>query len=143
MTPFDKAKQLLERVEESGRVLCVDLPSNRYAQVGQPVVACSLVTVACTSIDIDQATGPEKCNASQLATFAIIIARDCSWTSEQDGTDDVAKVDVVSAEIASDADVLWHMANNYSAFLSKRWSVAWTIEGGLGVTTLTLTTGID
>lgn len=143
MTPFQKAQQLLEELETEALAAFIELPHMRYAQMGTPVIACDLATVACTTIAPDEASGPEKCNASQMATFLVVIARACAWTGNDDGTDDPAVVEEVSAVIAQDIDLLWTVANNYTAFLSKRWSVAWELTGGLAIVTMTITTGVD
>lgn len=143
MTPYEKAQQLLQAVVDEAEIAGIDLPAAQYAQVGDPVIACEVLTVACTNVDPNAETGPEQCNASQLGAFAIILARECSWTGNYDGTDNLEAIAEVSDAIGKDSDLLWATANNFKAYLVKRWNVTWTLTGGLGITTLAMVTGVD
>lgn len=143
MTPYEKAQQLLQAVVDEAETREVELPTLQYAQVGDPAIACEVLTAACTTLDPSAETGPEKCNASQLGAFAVIIARECSWTGNYDGSDDVEAVARVSETLGRDSDLLWAAANSFNAYLTKRWNVTWTLTGGLGITTLAIVTGVD
>lgn len=143
MTPYAKAQQLLELIEAEAENLSIALPTTRYASTGTPVVACAEVQVAAQSLELGTDAGPVECNAPQLSTFQLIIARECANYANHDGTNNPEKVAEVSALIADDADLLWAVCNAYKAFVSKRWYVNWTITGNLGITTCTLITGVD
>lgn len=150
MTPFEKAQQLLQSLVDYGdaKVSSGDwpgysLPTIQYAQMGEPVVACELVTVAGSTVVPHAAYGPVDCNASQLGTFFVIIARDCANISDNDGITIPEVAEEVSALIDRDGQLLWDWAANLDDYLSKEWSVAWALVGATGVTTLQLVTGID
>lgn len=56
MTPYSKAAHILEAVEAEALTSGVELPEKRYAQVGDPVVTCAEVIVACSSVNPDELT---------------------------------------------------------------------------------------
>lgn len=143
MTPLSKAQQILNGVEATAAGMSVAMPRLRYAQLATQVVSVESVIVAATSMEPDAAYGPLECNASQLATFVVSWALDCSWVSNDDGTDDPTRVAEASARMDTVAEVLWEFASGLDAFLSKQWSIGWAFIGGLGIVTLQLTTGVD
>lgn len=143
MSPLEKAQQILDQLVDKAADESFTLPTQQYPQTGDPVIACALFTVAVSSVLVAEAYGPNACNASQLGTFSIVIARDCGNTSRQDGSDDPAAVAAVSQTLSADGEFLWSWINNYIAYLSKEWSVSYVIQGGLSMATMQLTTGID
>lgn len=151
MTPYEKAQQILDSVIAAGEDQIGlgtwpgwGLPTVRYAQMNAaPVISCEVLTVSVMDVAPHTAYGPVECNASQLSTFSIILARNCMNTSDDDGVDVPEAVESASVVADQDAQLLWGWADSYSAFLSKDWSISWTLNGGIGITTLTLTTGID
>lgn len=141
MTPYAKAKQLIDDVVEFSEI---DLPKLKYAQVGAPhVIAHEVFTVAVSGVDPHGQYGPFECNASQLSTFLVIIAWNCSWTSETDGSDDPRKIKSVSEKLDATGQMLWDFASRYQAYLSKEWSITFALTGGIGITTLSFTIGVD
>lgn len=149
MSPYEKAQAILAALEVRAAAESPEpraLPPVRYAQMGAPrTVTCESLIVGTTSVTADGADDTEgiNCDAIQLGTFALVYALDCAWTSEDDGTDDPTKVAAASARMDDAGDFLWGYANDLDPFLSKEWSMAYTWTGGLGIATLTLTTGID
>lgn len=144
MNLYEKAQHILDAIIAEAAVQDVALPEAQYAQLGTPVIACPLVTVATAApLSPVEETGPTKCNASQVATFQCIIARACGWTSDSTGADDPDAIASVSAQIAADVEIMWAAASAYNGYLVKNWSVAWEISGGMSFVTLTLSTGVD
>lgn len=143
MTPYTKARSLLDDIVEQADTSHVTLPETRYAQVGTPVVAAPEVTVACPSIDQATEASQTRCAVPQLGTFQLIIARGCPDIANNDGTNDPEAVAKASEMIGQDVDILWAVCNAYEAYVSKRWSASWQITGNLAITTVTLVTGID
>lgn len=149
MNSYEKAQQLLELIVSEALPMepGFSLPTLQYARVGTAVVSCGCVQVAALDMATDGAALGQlivRCDdAIQMSNFACIIARDCSWTANDDGSDDPAEVAAMSVKAAADADFLWSWAQHYNEFYSKAFSVGWLITGGLLITTLTLTTGID
>ncbi len=149
MNAYTKAGQLLELIEAAALPLEPEytLPSQRYARVGTAVVSCACVQVAALDMNIDGAnsgiTNVICDDAIQVSTFACIIARDCAFVSNEDGSDDPARVGEASAIAAQDSEFLWNWAQTYDEYLSKTFNVGWLFTGGILITTLSLTTGID
>lgn len=149
MNAYTKAQQLLALIvaEALPKEPDYSLPTNQYARVGTAVVSCASVQVAALDMQTEGAALgvlTVDCNdAIQLSSFACIISRDCGWEANEDGSDNLEAVAAVSAMGAEDADFLWTWANNYDEYISKAFSVGWSITGGILITTLTLTTGID
>jgi hypothetical protein len=143
VTPLEKAAEILQGIELQAATNGVTLPTLRYTQMAQPVIACAGVIVAVTATDPHPLYGPVECNASQQVTFAVSIARDCSHVANDDGTDDIVKLGQVSMTMQGDHDVLWDFAACFEEYLSKQWSVRMVITGGVAITSMTLTTGVD
>lgn len=150
MTPYEKAQELLDAISDIGdaRVASEDwegytFPALRYAQLGESTITCEGVNVSATNVVPHAAYGPVDCNASQLGTFTIIIARDCAVIHDRYGIDDPVAFAAVSRVADWDGQLLWDWANEMTAYLSKEWSVAWAIVGNIGVTTMQLTIGVD
>jgi hypothetical protein len=153
MTPLEKAREFLATIEDMAPVMGTVLPDQRYAQLGQPVIACSSLIAAVTTTiphaEYGGATGSRgnifgfECNASQQSTFVISLARECSWTSDDTGFDIPEEVVKVSEQMQMDHDLLWYFAANLDAYLSKSWSISMVLMGGLSIVTLQLLTGVD
>lgn len=149
MSPYEKAKAILAELEARAAAVSpepLDLPSVRYAQIGAPqTVTCASLIVGTATIAADGADDFEdiRCDAIQLGTFVLIYALDCSWVANDDGTDNPVKVAEASERMDAAGNFLWAYANELDPYLSKEWSMAYALTGGLGIATLTLTTGID
>jgi hypothetical protein len=142
---YEKAQEILDALVAfaAAQVPEHELPALQYAQVGGPAhVVCAVVTVAALSMSIAPGT-PADCNAVQLAPFDVVIGRECAWEAEEDGRDIPAQVTDVSALIAADGELLWAFAGEYDPYLSKEWQVIWVKEGGIAVSVLKMTTGIN
>lgn len=153
MTPLDKAREFLAMLEDQAPTHGVVLPDPRYAQLGTPVIGCAATVVGVAGTNPHPEYGGAsavamgifgfECNASQQASFVFSIARECSWTSDETGLDIPEAVVKVSETMQADHDLLWYFAANLEPYLSKSWSLAMTLMGGLAITTMTLTTGVD
>lgn len=147
MTPYQKAQQILADLEARAADIGLDLPTLRYAQIGTPVVSCASLIVAVTNLAPEAGgAGVEDivvCDAAQMGTFTILFSHDCSWVANDDGSDDPARVVEASAHMDASGSFLWDYANEYVPYISKTWSLSWSLVGGLGISTLTLTVGID
>lgn len=144
MTPYGKAKALLTELKTfaAARDTPVKLPSEAYAQMGGQVVACEGLIVALARVSPAEGIDP-TCGAIQLGDFIISLARSCSVVFDDTGADDVDEVKRVSEETDIDLELLWDFADSLSVWGSKTWSVTNTLLGGLSITTLSLTAGID
>jgi hypothetical protein len=146
VTPFQKAQDFLQQLNDramlDGTTL---LPGIQYAQIGMPDMACESLIVAVTTVapDAGEEGGPVICDASQMATFLVVWCQACSWVSDDSGINDPAKVAEVSARMDAAGTFLWDWANEMDAYLSKQWTLGWASAADLGITTLTLTTGVD
>jgi hypothetical protein len=146
MTPYEKAQQFLESLEgrAAAQVPVVELPTIRYAQIGTPDMACASVIVGVTTINPDAADeGPVVCDASQLATFLIVVCLECSWTADEEGINDPVLVADASARLDVIGQFLWDWANELDPFVSKEWTLGFTSSADLGIATLRLITGVD
>lgn len=142
VTPLEKAKQILADINTFASASSVDLPGHQYAQTGTPVIACAGLIVAVTNVSIAAGYDP-TCGAAQSGTFVVTLTRDCGVEFNEDGSDNVDAITAVSAEADADAQMLWDYANQLEIYLTRTWSVSWALIGGLGITTLSLTIGID
>ena len=149
MSPYEKAQAILADLVARAAAESPEprvLPSIQYAQIGAPrTVTCESLVVGAATVAADGADDSESimCDAIQVGTFMLVYALDCSWTSDEDGTDNPELVAEVSGRVDAAGDFLWAYANELDPFLSKEWSLGFTMTGGLGIATLTLTTGID
>jgi hypothetical protein len=147
MTPLDKAREFLASLEDQAPVHGVVLPEPRYAQLGTPVIACECTIVAVAGSSPHPEYGGAvtgfPCNASQQATFLMSIARECSWVSDETGIDIPEQVIKVSETMQDDHDLLWYLAAELDPYLSKAWTIAMTLIGGLAITSMSLVTGVD
>ena len=144
MTPYKKAKQLLEAIvkayEDHGSL--ETLPERRYAATSEPVVDCASVIVSLTSMTA--AEGYEApCNVPVLGTFSIVVARECANTSNAKGMTNVEQTELVAKIQSDDAEALSSFARNLPTYISKSWNIVMVITGGLAITSLILTVGID
>lgn len=146
MTPLEKAKDILKQINARADESGLRLPSMQLAKLSPtpPVIACEELLVAITAITLPDETFEPDCNPARLATFVIILARACAQEADpQTGVDIPENVRTIHAGLDRDSDFLWDWAAEYDYYLSKTWDMAWGLEGGLAVSTLTLTTGID
>lgn len=148
MTPLEKAQQILDQIVAKATPLGPDyvLPDLRYVQLGTPVISCASVIVAGLSLATDGASLGilnVDCDAMQVCTFQVTIARDCSWVANEDGSDDPTRVAQASAMLSSDGELLWDYAQHFVPMVTKQWNNAWDLIGGIGISTLALTTEVD
>lgn len=143
MTPLAKAQQILDELVLYAGEQSVQVPALRYVQISTPVVAAEALTIALIDVSPHEQYGPTDCNASQLATYSIVLSRECSWTSDDTGVDDPAKVAAVSAMLSADGELLWGFGQQYAAYLSKQWNVTWQLTGALGISTMSFIVGVD
>lgn len=143
-TPIGKARELLSLLETAAGAASLSLPETRYAQLGEVVVTCAAVIVTLQNLD---PAGPEYgspgCVTSQIGTFSLIIARDCGVVYDDDGVDIPALVEDASEDMSEDGDFLWEFAAGLDMYLQKNWAVTWSLPGGLLISTLSLTLGVD
>lgn len=149
MNSYEKAQQILGLIVSEALPLEPDftLPELQYARVGTPVVACASLQVSALDMNTDGANVGllnVLCDdAIQMTNFACILSRECAWTANEDGSDDPAQVAAMSVVGAADAAFLWDFAQHYDEYLSKSFSVGWSTNGGLVITTLNMLTGVD
>lgn len=144
MTPWGKADALLKDLVAAAGIAHLPLPERQYAQLGEPVVACAAVQVALTGLEqAGPEYQPQACDTSQVGTFVVIIARDCAVVFNDDGTDDPKLVVDASQDMSEDGDFLWVWAESVPTFITKTLSLGWILEGGLSITSVSMTLGID
>lgn len=142
MTPKEKADSLLGLIQTEASAADLHLPETQYSVLGEPVIDCASVIVALTDI-VHVAGYPEGCGAPQLGTFVIAITRDCSIMFDPNGNTIPDKADEVATIMSLDSDFLWDWANGYNHYISKSWTMGYTLTGGIGIVSMSLTTGID
>jgi hypothetical protein len=145
MTPLDKAKQILAEINTYAIAVGHSIPIRQYTQVGALVVdGCESMAIALSATVPDAAFGPLQCNVSQNSTFSIYLMRSCSWSSDQEGITIISILESSSAIVDADGQFLWNFANQYQEYLSKSWTLQYSLlDAGVGVSLLTLVTGVD
>lgn len=144
MTPYDKANQLLEMIVDhmTEYAAGTSVPTRRYVATSEPVVDCESIIVALTAVT--QAEGYEApCNVPTVGTYSIVVARECSNTSNAKGMTNVDETQRVAKIQSDDVETLVAFVNSLPTYVSKSWNIALVITGGLAITSLILTTGID
>lgn len=143
MTPLAKARQILTLVEDFAAANSIDLPTKRYAQLGEVVIDCESVIVAAPGLEPSLDT-PPGCGPPQLSTFQVLIIRACAFVAYDDGTTNKDAIESASESADADGQMLWDFADAFVPYVSKEWSLTWTLaEAGLAASILSLTTGID
>lgn len=144
MTPLTKGQQILVQINALATSRGYLLPSVQYVQMGEYVNDCESLVIAITSTVPHVDYGPIDCNASQNTTFKIYVTRSCNWTALRNGTTSVPLVEASAAVLDADGEFIWDFANQYDSYLSKTWTVQYSLlDAGLGSTLLILTTGVD
>jgi hypothetical protein len=146
VTPLEKAKELLAGIVTASRAsgVSVQVPNNRYAQMGGQVVDCESLIVAVANVRATEGFQlMPGCNVPQTADFIVTLARDCAVTFDDSGATNVSELERVSLVSDQDGQFLWDFATEYDAFATKSYSLSYINLGGLSVTTLSLTIGVD
>ena len=128
-TPYELAQDVLATVVE---IMDTAAPTVQFAQVGPQVVDCESVITAATTLEESPLPG---CDCGRI-TLVTTIARDCAMTANDDGTNNPEAIAAVSALIDNDAIALRSVGQVY---VLGEWSVGWSLDGGLGITSLTIT----
>lgn len=143
MTPYEKADKILESLICLAGDSGVEMPSVRYAVLGEPVVSCASVIVTLTSIN----TPPEvpACNAPQVGTFSVIISRDCANISAPNGDTIPEEAVKVADTQSTDGQLLWDLVVDMhgAMYPPSAWSIGFVVTGGLAITSMMMTANID
>lgn len=143
-TALEKANELLASLQAFAIADNSPLPTPAYAQLGEAVVTCASTIVTLTSIDPVGAEYQPDCTPGQIGNFAITIARDCGVVyDETSGVDDPDLVVAASEDMDADGDLLWRWAATLDLFYVKTWTVSFSLPGGLLISAMALTLGID
>lgn len=144
MTPFEKCKALQAEFEAlaAGYADYV-LPERRYAVLGEPVVDCESVIIALTGMVVPEGFDT-TCGPPQMGTFSVVIARDCATPFDEEGVTIPTEAEALGVDQGVDGQMLWLFASRHQPFAVKPpWTIGFVITGGLMVTSLQLSTGID
>ena len=128
MTPYEMAQDVLQTVAD----LLVEPPTVRFAQLGPAVIDCASVISAATALEENPTPG---CACGSI-TVVTTVARDCAFTSNEDGSNNPEVIAEVSAKIDGDGIVLRQVG---ALYIESEWSVGWSLDGGLAITSLALT----
>lgn len=144
MNPLEKCKALQAELETlAGGYEGYVLPARRYCVLAEPVIECEGVVIALTGVAVPEGFDT-TCGPPQLGTFNITIARDCAMPFDNDGITIPEQAEAISLEQAVDGDMLWLFASRHQPFVSKPpWTIGYVVSGGLMITSLLLSTGID
>lgn len=143
-TAYDTATALLASLVSDAATESLTLPTVQYVVTGEPVVDCPSVIVALTGINIPEGfTNAIHCAPPQLGSFDVIIARDCGTQFTPDGSTIPSAADTIAAAAAADGDFLWGWASRYAEVVDKTWELGFVTTGGLAITSLLLTTGVQ
>lgn len=144
VTPYDRAKSILDDLVAFATVRSYSLPTTRYAQVGDIVRDCAAVIVSVGSLTPDPSYDPVDCISPRSATFLVDIIRGCAVVYDDDGMTIPSALEEVSEQGARDGQLLYEFAQELDGWSSKgAWSVVWSIaEAGLSVSSLQITLGI-
>jgi hypothetical protein len=116
------------------------LPEPIHAQVGDIIVPCAGTYVSVlNTILVDLGN---NCDAIEMAEVAVIAARDCANTANDDGTTNWAAQDAVSAAMDHDADVLWEwamVARGEAVLRTGTPAITFSIQGAIAMTMMTVT----
>lgn len=150
MTPLEKARALLDEFVEFADDANVELPSLRQAQYASNdgmVVACASVNMGVGPIAQPPDAYDPTCNPGQVGTFTLILARDCGWESEEDGTDNPDAVTAVAEMMDIDSVLLWDfyvsLLNTVSLYPPMNPDMSYAKDSGLAMSILRFSTGID
>lgn len=139
MTPLEYAEKLLGDLKAA----CPSSPDMAYAQVGTQVVGCESLIVAVTGTDARELQeGGLRCGYLQIATYVVTLARECAVEFSDDGFDDPVEIKRVSEQMDADGECLWEFASSIDPYITKDFSVGYTITGGLAITSLQITLGV-
>ena len=108
-----------------------------HAQLGDLVVDCA--GVYATVLNLTEYDLGSNCGSILLADITIIAARDCANVSNDDGTTDWAKQDVVSTNMDADSEAMWEWAQKQRADAFSPTtppSVTYMITGAVALTSL-------
>lgn len=133
-------------VDVATDLAALPLPEPVHAQLGDLVIDCAgtYVTVTTiTEIDPTGGSGAGNCDMIVMGNVTVIVARDCSFVANDNGTTDWDKQNKVSVQLDADTAVLWDQTEKWRA---DAWYLApglpptmtMAISGGLATVTLTL-----
>jgi hypothetical protein len=129
MTPYELAQEVLATVEtELGEAT----PAVKFAKLGAQVVDCESLIVAATGLE---PSALPNCECGS-ATIVVTLARDCANEANQDGSNNPEAISSISSEISGDGTALTAVAK---LWLQAQWSIGWSIQGGIAITSLQLT----
>lgn len=143
MNPYTKAEQLMSLLK-SEIAACNEnlLPSRCFVTSSEPVVDDECLIVSFTSMAPSE--GYEaSCNVPTTVTYSIVLARQCANISDASGMTIEDEAERVARSQSLDMEILSSFANSLPVYVSKTWNIALVITGGLAITSLILTTGID
>ena len=144
MTPLQYADQLRKDFADYAVDTCqLEIPKETFTQYATQVIACASLTAAVTEAAAQPINeGGQTCSYGQIATINIALARECAYEMNDDGTNDVEKINAISAQADKDADCLWTWAEQLGFWLFKDFTMSFMNTGGLQITTLSLTIGV-
>jgi hypothetical protein len=153
MTPIGYATAILASLVDVSGV--GGLPDVQVVGVGDAVIACAEARVTFNTVALDpNPENPWACDVAETATYLVSIARECAWTSNDDGTENyealAAVVTIVDADVA-------HLTALFKSFhvgeesvdggamgwgATRSGAISVVSSGALIVSTLTLTVGV-
>lgn len=144
-TPLDRAKALRDELIAFATTRGHQLPTTRYASVGDIVRDCESVIVSVGSLTQDPAFDPLVCVSPRQATFLVEIIRSCNVAYTSKGLTIPDTLEMISEQASLDGQLLDDFAREgVDAWTAKQpWSVVWSLaEAGLSVSSLQITLGI-
>lgn len=144
VTPYQYADQLRKDFADYAVAECsLEIPAETFTQYATQVIACASLTAAVTEAAAQPINeGGQACEFIQIATINIALARECAYEMNDDGTNNVPQIDLISAQADIDADCLWTWAAQLPFYIFKDFTMQFVNTGGLQITTLSLTIGV-
>ena len=123
-------------------LVTVNPPTIRWSQLGSPMVTCESMAVGTSTVRdelvVTNANG-KSCIAYELLDVVGLIARECSFEANDDGTTDVARVNENSEQMDTDLTALRAWAAALERPAGTLETVQFLNEGALSVVTLSTT----
>jgi hypothetical protein len=111
-----------------------------HAQLSDLVIDCAGVFATILTLT-EYELGGKNCGSVLMADITVVASRDCAHVSNDDGTTNWEKQDVVSAQMNMDSDLMWEWAEKQrvEAFApTTPPSITYMNTGGVALTTLVL-----
>lgn len=153
MTPVEYCEAILKTLQDVAGAS--GLPDIQVTGVGDAVIACAEARVTFNGVTLQpNLQNTWACEVEEVGTYLVTIARECAWTSNDDGTENYEKLAELVETVDADVTALTALfkAIGFGVESVVDGAVGWgttrsgTINvvntGAVVISTLTLTVGV-